>query len=313
VLAAQHAEGTPSPWRVLDRGVPDYPSTGPLGVSLPPLNNVMLEPILGYNTFDVRRYKEYLQLVCGIEEPVRPRQSFVGYPIVEPFLIENKNLLDLLGTRYLFVPADPERCPRLPKGRAGSGEPGKHPGWKQAGAVDDQVEVYSFLAGGMSAPGPQFLYENEDVFPRAFMVPSASPLPERGTLKTLRESDFRKTVFLEGWSGPSGPAEGGFRPARVVDYRPNRVVVEVDEGLAGYLVLADVMYPGWTCKVDGLPAPLYRADYLFRATPLAAGAHTIVFSFAPESYRYGRLVSSGALAVLIGLTLLTGLARAFKP
>ncbi len=308
-LAARRAEDESSPWRVLDRGLPNFPSTGPLGVSLPPLGDVALEPVLGYNTFDVRRAKEYLQYVSGLDESVRPRQSVVGYPIVEPMLIENKALLDLLGVRYLLVPDDPARRPVLPKGHAGAGEPGKHPGWKPLDVGCVSTPVYSFLAGGMAEPGPHTVYENTEVFPRAFVVPSAAALPERGVLKALAAADLRKTVFLEGAPSPPEAGTGSFRPARVVERRPNRVAVEVDDGPAGWLVLADVWYPGWVCDVDGRAAPLYRADSLFRAAPLDAGAHRVVFTFAPTSYTRGRLVSGAALAGVFALSLLTALRR----
>src|SRR5207237_6771131 len=60
-------------WRVLDRGLPGLPSSSPLGPALPMLGEAGIEPILGYNSFDVRRYKEYLQLIMDRDEPVRPR------------------------------------------------------------------------------------------------------------------------------------------------------------------------------------------------------------------------------------------------
>jgi hypothetical protein len=304
-LAERRAADEPQRWRVLDRGQPNYPSTGPLGVSLPPLGPVALEPALGYNTFDVRRYREYLQLIAGLDEPVRPRQSFVGYPIVEPFLIEDKPLLDLLGVRYAFVPADPQKRPLLPRGHTGPGEPGTHPGWKALGPAAVDEPVYSFLAGGRVDPGPQLLYENTEAFPRAFVVPRAAPLPERGALGALRAADLRSSVFLEGPPALPG-GEGTFRPARVVEYRPNRVVVELDDGPGGVLVLTDIMYPGWRCAVDGEPAPLSRANTLFRATPVSAGPHTVVFTFEPTSYQRGRRVSGGALAGLFLAVLAAG-------
>jgi uncharacterized membrane protein YfhO len=91
------------------------------------------------------------------------------------------------------------------------------------------------------------------------------------------------------------------------DYRPNRIVVDVEEGPASFLVLTDVWYPGWVCTVDGVDRPVYRADFLFRAVELPAGRHEVVFTFAPASYRQGRLVSLVVLA-LVGLVLVAGTA-----
>ena len=87
------------------------------------------------------------------------------------------------------------------------------------------------------------------------------------------------------------------------------MAVRSGSGPAGYLVLADVCYPGWVCTVDGRPAPVYRADYLFRAVELPEGDHEVVFSFAPASYLRGRAVSAAALAVVL-LVLAGAAARA---
>jgi uncharacterized membrane protein YfhO len=124
-------------------------------------------------------------------------------------------------------------------------------------------------------------------------------------LDTLAATDFRARVLLEGWDGSPRPggAAAEYRSAELLEYRPNRVRVGVGPGAAGFLVLADVWYPGWTCTVDGREAPLYRADYLFRAAELPAGEHEVVFTFEPASYRVGRIVSAVALAGVLGLLL----------
>jgi uncharacterized membrane protein YfhO len=75
------------------------------------------------------------------------------------------------------------------------------------------------------------------------------------------------------------------------------VTVELD-GTAGWLVLSDVWFPGWTCRVDGSEVPVYRANHAFRAVPVAAGARRAEFTFAPKSYRAGWWVSACSLAVL---------------
>ena len=57
------------------------------------------------------------------------------------------------------------------------------------------------------------------------------------------------------------------------------------------LVLTDSYYPGWTAEVDGKAADILRADYVFRAVPLSAGRHTVVFKFRPASFLLGAAVS----------------------
>jgi uncharacterized membrane protein YfhO len=78
----------------------------------------------------------------------------------------------------------------------------------------------------------------------------------------------------------------------------------VDHGL---LVLSDVDYPGWQARVDGQPAPVYRADYLLRAVPVEAGRHRIEVYYDPPLFKVGlaitilTLLVSGALLIIVAL------------
>jgi uncharacterized membrane protein YfhO len=55
----------------------------------------------------------------------------------------------------------------------------------------------------------------------------------------------------------------------------------------GLLVLADQYDAGWVAAVDGVPMPVLRVNHFMRGVPLPAGAHTIVFTFAPRSLQLG--------------------------
>ena len=277
--------------RVLDRGLPDHAASTPLTPGLAIVEGV--EPLRGYNSLDVRRYKEYLQLVTDSDRPLRARGAVrVSHPA---------NLSDrqqvLAGPAGHALPA-PARRPS----RGGAGMAARLRGRGADG-----------LSGHRRRPAAPCRPTRSTSTKRPSRVPSSSPTPSRcrpiGRCWRPCAAKLRRMVFLEGWAGSdSRPPADSPREARVIDYRPNRVRVGVGPGAAGYLVLADVWYPGWTCTVDGRPAPLYRADYLFRAVELPEGAREVVFTFAPASYRLGRLVSAAALATALAL-LLAGAVR----
>ena len=57
---------------------------------------------------------------------------------------------------------------------------------------------------------------------------------------------------------------------------------------AGFLVFDESFAPGWNAWVDGSPKPIFRADGLFMAVPLAsAGAHQVLFRYEPLAFRLG--------------------------
>jgi len=75
----------------------------------------------------------------------------------------------------------------------------------------------------------------------------------------------------------------------------------------GLLLLSDVLldtyYPGWKATVDGKSAHIEAADAAFRSVAVAAGRHTVRFSYGPASVRWGGIVSLlglGAILICIG-------------
>lgn len=60
---------------------------------------------------------------------------------------------------------------------------------------------------------------------------------------------------------------------------PNRMSLDADMPVDGYLVRLENFDKGWKATVDGLPAKIYRANYAFQAIRIAAGKHRVVFEF----------------------------------
>jgi uncharacterized membrane protein YfhO len=92
---------------------------------------------------------------------------------------------------------------------------------------------------------------------------------------------------------PAASGEGASPPLISIDDRSaQRVSITASTDRAGYLVLADTYYPGWSALVDGREVPIVRANAMFRAVPLGAGRHEVEFLFRPRSVKSGALVSA---------------------
>jgi hypothetical protein len=275
--------------RVLDRDQPGRPGETPLGPALPVLRGI--EPVRGYNTIDVHRFKEYVQFISDQDEPLA---ALEGIP---NFKTHNPALLELLGVKYVVQP---------------SSQPPPGKGWRTV-SQDDEPRAYCFITGGIRKLSPFSLYRDDAALPRAFVVAHAAPLPARPlALEALKAADFRHTVLLDGFASETESNSTYSRtaqPAVIKEYTPNRISIEAHADAPGWLVLTDIWYPGWSCSVDDTEETVYRANFLFRAVQVAPGRHEIVFTFAPRSYRLGKLVSAMALAVVGALCLLAYFSR----
>jgi hypothetical protein len=330
----------PGEGRLLDRGAADvFPLGGGAGLA----RVWRVEAVRGYNPLDYRRYKEYLHLAAGRDDPLHPQESPLAFPVLGDFDVTQKPLLDLLNVRYVLRPSEPSDGPhdllravsalglaapgsaanRLPAamtsaGVSASGVSALPPwpgGWRAREQFPAGPGVFNFLAGGVPPLPAYTLYENPSVLPRAFFVYYAAPLPEADkVLDRMRRTDFRRVALLEGEFTPArGSRPTAERGVSLRAHGPNRVEVAVEPGAPGWLVLTDLWYPGWKCNIDGQPAAVLRADFLFRAVAVPGGAHEVTFSFEPDSYFIGRRVSRGALSTLAVLFVLLGLRRLRRP
>lgn len=90
---------------------------------------------------------------------------------------------------------------------------------------------------------------------------------------------------------------------RLTDYSPNALKYQATAAQDGFVVFSEIYYKdGWNAYIDGKLVPHLRANYVLRALPVPAGQHTIEFKFEPQSYAIGNTVSLvSSILLILGL------------
>jgi hypothetical protein len=120
------------------------------------------------------------------------------------------------------------------------------------------------------------------------------------TLEAIEKdtADFRTVVYLptEARSVVKAAREPRARVA-ATDFAPSRQSIEVETPAPTMLVLGQAYYHNWEASVDGVAAPLWRANYAFQAVEVPAGKHRILLEYKDKALRLGGAISLAAVLV----------------
>ncbi|MBI1867558.1 MAG: hypothetical protein HYS06_04590 [Methylocystis sp.] len=218
-----------------------------------------LEDTIGYNPL---RISDYERAVGPGENAVDPNLrhypgTFRGY---------KSKLASLLGLDYLVLDRPLARLPR-------------HVPRPSATLIfsSDRIYVYKL---GRAAPRAYFASRVIGVDSEAAIADDAMPDFDR-TREALVDQAAMPSLEPS-LSDPSREAASDARVA-IATYEDDHVVIDLATDRAGLLVLHDLYYPGWEAQIDGEPAPMVKANILFRGVETPAGRHKIEFVFRPFS------------------------------
>ncbi len=158
------------------------------------------------------------------------------------------------------------------------------------------------------------ILRNRRAFPRAWLAPEIEAVTEMEGWRRIRglsdrPFDPHRTALIETEPGklPALPEQplSSSAAARIVSYEPNRLLIETSVDRPAMLVVSELYYPGWIARIDGMEAPIYRANYLLRAVTAPAGTHRIEMLYPAPDVRAGAgfsicaLIFTGVLAVYV--------------
>lgn len=201
--------------------------------------------------------------------------------------VYHKDLVDLLGVKFACIRGDEEEAIA---------------GWRLIKRGEMPREFP--LRGSQHEPIPYCVYENLTPMPRAFVLGDVLAVDSRDDpAQCLRALNPRERILLPQDVLPPGERQK-FAPATIVDYTPQRVIVDAQLEAAGYLVLTDTFSSGWRASVDGRPVPILPANIAFRGVALPPGNHRVEFVYQPEVVRLGGMISLTTLAIVLWQLLL---------
>lgn len=140
--------------------------------------------------------------------------------------------------------------------------------------------------------------------PRAYVVCQPT-LVDSDALMWDRMQSRHIPVVEDTASDESTCGEKNPGSASVTHYEPEHITIEThSDGDGAYLILSDAWYPGWQATIDGTPTEVLKANGMFRAVRLPAGAHTVEFSYESRTLMIGVGISVlSLLATLVGFFL----------
>jgi hypothetical protein len=86
------------------------------------------------------------------------------------------------------------------------------------------------------------------------------------------------------------------------EIRPDGLEISLAAGDDAWLHASYNFLPGFTCRVDGSPVPIWRAHLAFMAVRLPAGARRVSFVYKPPGLLAGRSLTILGLSVFVLLT-----------
>jgi len=180
----------------------------------------------------------------------------------------------------------------------------------QVGGVTHIVSLHrkglEALAPAATFPAPLVgdvhVFRVPDPLPPVSVVGGMRVADGVGAYEALLSPDFDPHEMVLLPSGEPRTAPGDFSAtARLEDERADRWSVRVSASAPATVVLPEGYDRDWSATVDGLTAPVLRANVAFRAVPVPAGDHAVTLVYRPSGLVPGVILSLLSIGAALGV------------
>jgi hypothetical protein len=149
--------------------------------------------------------------------------------------------------------------------------------------------------------GSTTAYLYSDWMPRAFCVERIRSVgSSRDALREVLTPAFDPEAYAVVEGQVAQPPRGA-GSAEVTSYGVNHVEVRVEASEPTFLVVSDLLMPGWEAFLDGEKAQLYKTNFMFRGVSVPAGAHKVRMRYSDPGLALGLKIGVGCAIVMLGM------------
>ncbi len=237
----------------------------------------------GYDPLVIKSYARWYRAY----QTDQPRQTIdLSYNSFTRYLESNKynpDYYDLFGIKYLVA---------IKRNAEGKYDPNGN--YINPGIPEEGLEkVFS--------EGKLVILENKTVMPRTILYDKFYVEPDavKAQEKMIRDLNFRDEIVINHLPDLDQHKLHPDDNADIINYLPNEVTIHTTTVNPTILMLTDTYYPGWKVYLDNLESKILIANGIYRAVEIPEGEHKVVFSYKPNSFKYGAFVTLISLLFLI--------------
>lgn len=195
-------------------------------------------------------------------------------------------------------------------------QPAKHPPLLRVASLTHTLST--IIEPARTAQGPQLqaqsgewkLWKHEGAWPRVYLTRRlfrASEAKQLGLLAKLSKTDFinnGKPVVVT----PANFTSVAVSPVTTRDQVQrwsrswNSMTVEASAVAPSLLVQSETLYPGWRAWVNGEPAKLATANFLFRGVSVPAGQSRVVVVYDTQTFRFAMFLTLCGIGALTAMS-----------
>jgi len=166
--------------------------------------------------------------------------------------------------------------------------------------ADADVRLLEVIRPPRITPLAIHLYALQGVLPRCAVAAEVQIARTRAEAESLADVDWqgRGGAVVEGLTSAVSGAQGRVVEART---RAGHIEMTVTTDRDTVAVVREGHHEGWTARVNGAPAPVWRANGRHLAVPVRSGTSRVLLDYEPPGARRGLLVALLSAAAAAGL------------